>query len=307
LQLTPAKAAACEQPSIVNAFTSGQDIPESVTTDHAGNLYVSNGGTILRRPPGGSFTEFATLPLPIFALGLKVGPDECVYNASTSLSSVAGAFVWRICAADDVETFATLDPAGGPNDVAFDDDGNVFVTDPVLGRIWKIDPAGDPEVFVDDPLLEGDPTNPALLFRALGANGIALDVEDHHLYVSNTDQGTIVRIGLGSDSRTPSVFARDPLLRGADGIAFDRSGTLFVAVNATDTLVTVDRHARVKVFDQGAPLDAPSSIVFGATTRDRHEMYVMSSAFSRTLGLQSGTPAPALLAYPASTPGLPLP
>jgi sugar lactone lactonase YvrE len=283
------------------------DIPESITTDVAGNLYASNGGTILRRPPGGTFSEFGTLPLPIFALGVKVGPDGCVYNASTSLSDVAGAFVWRICAPDEVEMFAELDPTGGPNDLAFGDDGDLFVTDPVLGRIWQVDPSGNATVFVQDPLLAGDPSSPALLFRPLGANGIALDAQGRKLYVSNTDQGTIVRIDVSGGSHTPSVFAADPLLRGSDGIAFDHSGTLFVALNGADAVVTVDHQARVRVFDQGAPLDSPSSIVFGATQADHHRMYVMSSAFSRTLGLEPGTPAPALLAYAASTPGLPLP
>src|SRR5882757_3536118 len=85
------------QPKVLAEFIGGQEIPESVTTDEHGNLYVSVGNTIRRRAPGGAFSVFATLPLPINALGVKVGPDGCVYNASTSLSAVPGAFVWRIC------------------------------------------------------------------------------------------------------------------------------------------------------------------------------------------------------------------
>jgi sugar lactone lactonase YvrE len=297
------------QPKVLSAFVSGQDIPESVTTDTHGNLYISLGNTIERRPPDGVFSVFATLPLPINALGVKVGPDGCVYNASTSLSAVQGAFVWRICGASSVEAFAELDQTGAPNDLAFDDSGSAFVTDPVLARIWKVDPLGNAEAFVDSPLLAGTPDDPALVFRALGANGIAFDREQKYLYVSNTDQGTIVRIEAHpAHHHAPavSIFKKDTRLRGADGIAFDRDETLWVAVNAVDSLVSVDKHGGVRVQASGGLLDAPSSIVFGATNRDRDKLYLMSSAFSRTLGFQTGTPHPALLDARVSTPGLTL-
>jgi len=294
------------EPELVASFVSGQEIPESVTTDARGNLYVSVGNTIRKRPPGGTFSVFATLPLPINALGVKVGPDGCVYNASTSLSAVPGAYVWRICSESSVEVFAELDQSGAPNDLAFDDHGDLFVTDPVLARIWKVDRNGAAQVFAQHPLLAGTPDNPALVFRALGVNGIAVDQHRRALFVSNTDQGSILRLDLRSTQPTPTVFAQDSRLRGADGVAFDRDKTLWIAVNAQDSLVTVSQRGEVRVRAQGGLLDAPSSVVFGTTRRDSHELYLMSSAFSRTLGLQPGTPKPALLSLDVTTPGLPL-
>lgn len=293
--------------STIEEFVSGQDIPESVTTDDTGNLYISLGNSILKRTPGGAVSVFATLPLPIFALGLKVGPDGCVYAASTSLSEVAGAFVWRACTPGTAEAFAELDHGGAPNDLAFDDDGNSFVTDPVLGRIWKVDAAGTPEVFLEDPLLEGIPDDPALLFRALGANGIAFDKHQRFLYLSNTDQGSIVRVNVDEDAPAAEVFAESSDLRGADGVAFDRAGTLWVTVNGLDALATVDHHGDVELVATGSPLDSPSSVVFGATGATRHKLFVVSSAFMRTLGLKPGTPEPALLSAHVAVPGLGLP
>jgi len=305
---TQALSAECApEPQILASFVSGQDIPESVTTDDDGNLYVSVGNTIQKRAPGGAFAPFGQLPLPIAALGVKVGPDGCVYNASTSLSATPGAYVWRLCAEQTVEAFAELDQSGAPNDLAFDDDGSLLVTDPLLGRIWKVDEGGNASVFVEHPLLTGTPADPALIFRQVGVNGIAFDKHHRNVYVSNTDRGSILRIDLRAATPTPVVFAADARLRGADGIAFDQSGELLVAVNKSDSLAAVDKRGRVRVLSSGGPLDAPSSVVFGATPRDRHTLYVSSSAFSRTLGLQPGTPAPALLTLRVATPGLPLP
>jgi sugar lactone lactonase YvrE len=293
-------------PARLVSFVSGQDIPESVTEDEHGNLYVSLGNTIQQRAPGGQFTVFATLPAGINALGVKVGPDGCVYNASTSLSAVPGAFVWRACSANSLEVFAELDQSGAPNDLSFDDQGDLFVTDPLLGRVWKVDQAGHAQVFSADPALAGDPGNPALVFRQLGVNGVAFERNQRALYLSNTDQGSILRINLRAHDHTPTLFAHSELLRGADGIAFDQSGVLLVAVNAQDSVVAVGRRGEPRVLAQGGLLDAPSSLVFGTTSGDRHQLYLMSSAFSRTLGLQPGTPAPALLRAPVTTPGLPL-
>ncbi len=293
---------------MVAEFVSMQDIPESVTTDDDGNLYVTNGGAILKRPPGGSFSPFATLPIDAFALGVKVGPDGCVYTVSTSLTvGVDAAFVWRACEPDEVEVFAELDHAGAPNDLAFGPGGALYVTDPVLGRIWKVDTGGNPSVFADHPLLDGVAADPALTFRPLGANGIAVDKRGKNLYVSNTDQASVVRIPLNGSAHTPRTFVQDSALRGADGVAFDRSGTLFVAVNGRDALVEIKSNGAVTELESGAPLDSPSSLVFGATHADQHQLYLVSSAFLRTLGISPGTPAPALLRLRANVKGLPLP
>jgi sugar lactone lactonase YvrE len=289
--------------------TVGQ-IPESVTTDHEGNLFLSwaSTSTIQKRTPDGTTTTFGTLPIPVFTLGVKVGPDGCVYTVSTSLTATPGAFVWRICTPGVVEQFAVLDPNGGPNDLAFDDDGVMYVTDPFLGQIWRVGRSGEARVWLRDPLLVGNPTSPALVFHAVGADGIAFDAEKKHLYVGNLDFGTIVKIGVEHGApHDVSRFASDPRLIGADGIAFDDEGTLFVAVNAQDSLATVDPLGRVRIVDTAGLLDGPSSVVFGATHADRHTLYVASSAFSRAFGFQTGTPHPALLTKRVEREGLRLP
>ena len=299
----------CTALQTVEALMNG-DVPESIAFDGAGNLYYSNLSTIHQRTPSGQDTVFSTLPIPVFALGVKVGPDGCVYNASVSLDpSVVGAFVWRSCTAGGTATkFASLDPAGGPNDLAFDEDDNLFVTDPFLGKIWKITPQGQPSTWLTSPLFNGNATTPYLGFHAAGVDGIAFDEGQSNLYVTNLDYGKIIRVPIRSNGSagTPAVFASDPRLQGADGIAFDDNGTLFVAVNGQDRLVTISPFGFLTVLDQGGLLDGVSSVAFGTRSNDRTTLYLSSSAFTRTFGFQTGTPHPALLKTTVAHNGLSL-
>ncbi len=286
------------------------DVPESIAFDLAGNLYYSNLSTIHRRTPAGQDSVFATLPIPVFALGVKVGPDGCVYNTSVSLDpSLAGAFVWRTCVAGSVaQKFATLDPAGGPNDLAFDEDGNLLVTDPFLGKIWKVTPQGQPSTWLTSPLFAGNATTPFLGFHAAGVDGIAFDEDQENVYVTNLDYGTIVRIPVKHNgvAGKPSIFVSDTRIQGADGIAFDDQGNLFVAVNGQDRLVSIAPSGFISVLAEGGLLDGVSSVAFGTRHHDQRTLYVASSAFTRTFGFQTGTPHPAILQLSTQHRGLPV-
>jgi sugar lactone lactonase YvrE len=97
------------------------------------------------------------------------------------------------------------------------------------------------------------------------------------------------------------------VLVGADGLAMDRSGTLYVAVNTQDQLATVDKRGRITVLTSGAPLDGPSSLAFGIAPCERHSLFITNFAISRASGAKPGTPNPGLLSLRVSTPGLELP
>lgn len=284
-------------------------IPESITTAPDGTLYFSIGDEIRTLDAEGAVSSFAHLPIAAFVLGLKVGPDDCVYAAGTSLDpSVQGAFVWRACGPGELEPFAELDHAGGPNDLAFLPTGNLLVTDPILGRIYRVEATGQASIWSEDALLAGNPQDPALLFAPQGANGIAVERGGEAVYVGNLDYGRILRIGIEDDGSAspPEIHAEDPRLRGADGLALDLLGSLFVAVNAQDSLVLVTPGGTVWPIDEGSPLDGPSSVVFGTPGRERRTLYIVSSAFSRAFGLQPGTPEPAILRQRVWIPGLSL-
>lgn len=306
----------CAALRVVETYSVGE-VPESITVDKHGSIYFSNGSTVRRRTPNGQDTVFATLPISVIALGVKVGKDGCVYNTSVSLDpTLAGAYVWKTCVAGSVaQVYATLDPSGGPNDLAFDDAGDLLVTDPFLGKVWKVTRQGQVSEWLSSPLLDGNAASPFLLFHSQGVNGIAFDDEQENVYLGNLDYGRIVRVPVrrNGSAGSPVTWVADPRLQGADGIAFDEDGSLFVAVNGQNRLLRISRRGRIEDLFPGPPgppgaaLDSPSSVAFGRRRGDRDTLYVSSSAFMRTYGLQPGAPAPALLRTEVRSDGLALP
>jgi streptogramin lyase len=286
------------------------ELPESITMDESGNLFLSMGTSIGRVTPAGEFSRYATLPLASgsFALGVKVGPDGALYVASGAFTAAPPqAFVWRIPARGAVEKFATLDARGFPNDLLFDADGSLYVTDPFLGRIYRIGSTGQAELWLSHRALMGNAAQPALAVHEFGIDGLAFSDQDE-LFVGNLDAGAVLHIPRRKDGSagSPEVFVQNPLLEGADGLAFDRNGTLFVAVNAQDRLVSIDPTGNLSVVAEGAPLDAPSSLVFGRRPGDERTLYVASFAINRATGGSVGAPQPALLALATEQPGLSL-
>lgn len=302
-------------PTLVRAFDPAQfELPESVTTDGAGNFYFSMGGLVKKLTPGGQLSVLAAPPVPAgaFMSGLKFGEDGYLYAGSGGFApDPPASFVWRIDPGTGATTqYAALDPYGFANDLAFDDEGNLYVTDPFLGLIWKIDESGAPDVWLADPALEGNASAPYLLIHAFGADGIAFDKHKDELYIGNLDYGTIVRVPVECDGSAgePEVWVDDfDTLGGADGITFDHHGNLFVAVNGQDRVAMVDPDGDVSVVAEGGLLDAPSSIVFGQTSKTKKTMYVAQFAINRFLGTQPGAPHPALVSFPAKYKGLSLP
>lgn len=299
--------------SVVATFDPAAfELPESVTLDDDGTFYMSMGGTVQRLPPDGDLELLASLPIPAgaFAGGVKIGPDGDLYALSGGFSpSPSAAFVWRVEDDGEVHQVAALDPAGFPDDLVFDDEDNLYVSDAFLGLIWKIEPDGDVSQWLSSPLFLGDPANPAVVISPFGAVGMAFDKKKRNLYVANLDAGAILRVPIGKHGQpgAPQVFVQDPLLVGADGIAFDSKGTLYVGVHVQDRVVAVSPDGCLSVVAEGGLLDAPASLVFGTLPGDKKTLYITNFAINRALGTQPGAPEPGLLALPTGTKGQPLP
>src|SRR5262249_2395517 len=150
----------------------------------------------------------------------------------------------------------------------------------------------------------GNPAAPAFGIHTFGVDGIAWDHDRRNLIVSTLDFGRVMSIPMDVRGTPPiEIIVEDPALKGVDGIAVDRRGTIWCAVNTQDRIATVDKKGAISVIAQGAPLDGPSSFAFGTGQHDKKTLYIANFAIGRFLGGQ--TAHPGVLSIPAPVPGLP--
>src|SRR5262249_31490624 len=152
----------------------------------------------------------------------------------------------------------------------------------------------------------GNPAAPAFGIHTFGVDGIAWDHDKRNLFVSTVDFGRVMRIPMDVEGTPPiEIIVEDPALEGIDGIAVDRRGTIWCAVNTQDRIATVAKSGAISVIAQGAPIDSPSSFAFGTGQHDKQTLYIANFAIVRFLTGQ--TAHPGILSMPAPLPGLPLP
>jgi sugar lactone lactonase YvrE len=100
------------------------------------------------------------------------------------------------------------------------------------------------------------------------------------------------------------VVAESPTLKGVDGIAVDRAGTIWAAVNTQNRIAAVGHDGAISVVTEGSPLDGPSSFAFGSGLHDKQTLYIANFAITSFQEQQS--PSPGILSLPVLVPGLPL-
>jgi sugar lactone lactonase YvrE len=285
------------------------ELPEGIAVDKRGSIFVSMGplGQIREIRPDGSESVLATLapPGPITITGLAVDAPGTVYAAVQSADpAVSG--VWQVTRDGVVSRLPGSAAIVLPNGLAFDKVGNLYVTDTILGAVWRIPPGGSAELWSLDPLLAGDGSAP--LPFPVGANGIAY--RHGVVYVSNSELGRIVRIPVEHDGSagTPTVLAEHPALISADGIALDVHGNIYVAVIFQSTIARLAPNGSgLTILATAADgLDFPSSLAFGTGRGDRQSLFFVNFAVGPLFGLPPGA-GPGVLKLAAGVPGLPLP
>ena len=157
-----------------------------------------------------------------------------------------------------------------PNAMVFDSHGNLYVSDSFQGAIFKIT---NPEGCAPDCKVETISHDPLLAtagFPPFGANGLALSHDEKTLFIANTGDDRVLKLDLTRpllSTDAVSVFAES--INGADGIAFDAHGLLWVAANQADEVVALNAKGRVvaKLGDfQGIRNDGtPRGLLFPAS------------------------------------------
>jgi len=259
--------------------------PEGLTIDLLGNFYIGSAatlptGTICQLSPHGAIKKTISIPPGpgqlVSLLGLHFEGTRTVFALDfADTLAHPGATNGRVLAVDAVSGVVKTLASGFsfPNGIAEDLQGNLYVTDSFQGTITRLAQDGSHKtVWSSDPLLAGNPAAPL----PIGANGIAFDLFFQNVYVAVTSQRRIVRIpvGPGGGAGAAQVVADGPTidasqhttnaLLGADGIAFDLAGNLYVAANANAEIqvLSPSAHLVARYTDPSLPIDVPASPLF---------------------------------------------
>lgn len=128
-----------------------------------------------------------------------------------------------------------------PNAMVFDSLGNLYVSDSFQGAIFRITDAERCAPGCSVQSLSHDPLLATAGFPPFGANGIAFNKDESALFIANTGDDRVLRLDMAT--LEVSVFAES--INGADGIALDKHGLLWVAANQADEVVALDESGRV--------------------------------------------------------------
>jgi len=129
-------------------------VATGIAFDQEGILHVGDRqGTIYRIEPNGEPRSFCKLPPSVAAYHLAFNDLGDLYVSGPSLSSVDS--IYRITPDAKVEVFSS--GLGRPQGMAFDSDGNLYVTEALSGDsgVCRFSPRGDREVFISSPPLVG--------------------------------------------------------------------------------------------------------------------------------------------------------
>jgi sugar lactone lactonase YvrE len=288
--------------TIVTFDASTPELPEGLAIDKRGVTYVSlvePVGEIRRITPWGEQSVLTHFDVGgLGPLGMAVDARGTLYVGLVTFDPATQG-VYRIEPTGDAVRVPGSSGIGFANGLAFDDRGNLFVTDSTGGAVWRIPPGGEAQLWVQDPLLEG--TGALGTGFPVGANGIVY--EHNTVIVANTEHGTLVEIPVSPDRSPgePRVIEQDAALFGADGLALDARGTIYAAIIAQSTIVRVDGDEITTLADADGGINQASSITFGTGRGDRTDLYLVN------FGVFSSTPTPALLRMTVGVPGMPLP
>lgn len=266
--------------------------PEGIAADASGNIYAATfsfaGQNLIHIFSGHNGRLLDTIPLPVaplfvVPLGLAFDSAGNLY-AADFLNGDVLKFTPPFNAFSTPS--ATFDVCGGVgagcglNAITFDASGDLYVSDSFGGNIFKIDldrRRSRVSVFFTDPLLA-----PAG-FPPFGANGLAFSADGTALYIANTSTDRVLKLDLGTMS--VSIFAQN--IDGADGIAFDDQGRLWVAANQADEVVAVDGAGQIVdrrgSFEGIDPNGAVKGLLFPASiVLSRGSIFVTNAALVLT-------------------------
>ncbi len=261
-------------------LSAGQT-PENITVEPDGSADVSFAKSyqVAHVAKDGSVRVLATLPQPAddnrapgtgfpATTGIARTADGTLYfNYNAGDAGLTG--LWRLRPGRTAERIVALTADSLPNGLVVDErSGQAYISDSKLKTVWRAPLGGGAaQKWVTDQLLAP--------VSAFGANGLKL--RGGALWVSNFDQGLIVRVPITSYGTAGSVAVRARDLPGIDDFAFTGVGDELLATlnpaNQVDLVREDGFHTAVLTSVDG--LQNPAAIALQG-----RDVYVANAAFS---------------------------
>jgi sugar lactone lactonase YvrE len=253
---------------------AGPGHPEGIAADAAGNIYAasfesSGVNNIYVFGSNGRLKDTIAINGHV-PLGMQFGRDGKLYVADFGHGAVL-----QLTGHAITRTYSVCIGAGttcGLNAITFDAAGLLYVSDSFGGNVYTVNTtSGAVGVYVHDDLL----TPGSHGFPGFGANGLAFKGTD--LYVANTADDRILKV---SATKVVTTFIES--INGADGIAWDSSGRLWVCANQENVLYVVNAAGRVLDIIggfEGVKDGTPQGLLFPASVvQSRGSVYVTNTA-----------------------------
>jgi gluconolactonase len=241
-------------------IAEGLDHPEGVASGPDGRVYAGGEAGQIYRVEDDTFVQIASTDG--FLYGITLDADGNVYGCDFGRAEVV-----RVTPAGDVTSYSRGTPTRQmrvPNFAAFDDAGNLFVTDSGEwrnddGLVFRVSPSGETAVWTEE---------------ANGfTNGCCLTAGGDGLLVVESTKSRVVRFPILPDgSAGPMEIVVD--LHGSlpDGVALADDGTMFVGCYRPDRIWRVPPGGEPEILaddPDGVTFNQPANLAFFGTDLDR--------------------------------------
>ena len=171
--------------------------------------------------PTGVYTDEARNRLIVANADLGISQK----STATSAGTVATVSIFNLTNGElikeiDLKNF-TPNAGSCPNDIAVDDNGNVYITDSFSPVIYKLDTNYVASIFATNTLFQPKPNE-------FGLNGIVFH-PDGYLLVAKTDTSKLLKIALSNPENITEVTGT--AFSAPDGIELDKNNNLVVVEN----------------------------------------------------------------------------
>lgn len=154
-------------------------------------------------------------------------------------------------------------PVCFPDDIAFDAQGNMYVTDLTLSGVWRITPDKHYSLWSSDPLLQWA-SAPHRAFPE-GANDLVISNDGRSLYVVTDGNPAIVRVPINGDGSAGPASLVVGNLEVLDGVEIDEAGNIYVSEVYREeiSVFSPDGNRRIVIATPDtAPIANPTSLIY---------------------------------------------